>query len=75
MCWNKVDNSHKECSNKIDKTKSVGIRLIYSYDSIIRPGLIIFKLFENDFSMVLIIESLRIFSDNTYNRDSTYNCS
>ena len=47
----------------------------YSHDSIIRPGLIIFKLFENDFSTVLIIESLGNFSDSTYNRDSTYNCS
>ena len=34
----------------------------YSYDTIIRPGLIIFKLFENDFSTVLIIESFRKFS-------------
>ena len=31
---------------------------MYSHDSIIRPGLIIFKLFENGFSTVLIIESL-----------------
>ena len=45
----------------------------YSKDSIIRPGLIIFKLFKNGLSTVLIIESFDIFWNSTYNRDSTYN--
>ena len=47
----------------------------YSKDSIIRPGLIIFKLFENGLSTVLIIESFEISLNSTYNRDSTYNFS
>ena len=47
----------------------------YSHDSIIRPGLIIFKLFKNGLSTVLIIESFDIFWNSTYNRDSTYNFS
>ena len=48
---------------------------VYSHDSIIRPGLIIFKLFKNGLSAVLIIESFDIFWNSTYNRDSTYNFS
>ena len=47
----------------------------YSHDSIIRPGLMIFKLFKNGLSTVLIIESFDIFWNSTYNRDSTYNFS
>jgi len=47
----------------------------YSHDSIIRPGLIFFKLFKNKLSTVLIIESFDIFWNSTYNRDSTYNFS
>ena len=46
--------------------------LPYSKDSIIRPGLIIFKPFEIGLSTVLIIESFEIFLNSTYNRDSTY---
>ena len=48
---------------------------VYSKDSIIRPGLIIFKPFEIGLSTVLIIESFEIFLNSTYNRDSTYNFS
>ena len=48
---------------------------MYSKDSIIRPGLIIFKPFEIGLITVLIIESFEIFLNSTYNRDSTYNFS
>ena len=47
----------------------------YSKDSIIRPGLINFKPFENGLSTVLIIESFEIFLNSIYNRDSNYNFS
>ena len=53
--------------------KCLGNMHMYSHDSIIRPGLIIFKLFKNGLSTVLIIESFDIFWNSTYNRDSTYN--
>ena len=45
----------------------------YSKDSIIRPGLIIFRPFEIGLSTVLIIESFDNFLNSTYIRDSTYN--
>ena len=51
------------------------LNLTYSHDSIIRPGLIIFKLFKKGLGTVLIIESFDIFWNSSYNRDSTYNFS
>ena len=54
---------------------SVLYYITYSHDSIIRPGLIIFKLFENGLSTVLIIESFEISLNSTYNTNSTNNFS
>ena len=39
----------------------------YSQNSIIRPGLMIFKLLKNGLSAVLIIKTFDIFFNSTYN--------